>query len=130
MNKIISIELYDRDVMVHFGSRKELRKELAKHFPKAEAKEIAENFADEPLGRTLLLHSGQVILYMPKLPLSVADFGTLQHEIFHAAFFILDKAGITLASNCDEAYSCLIQFLTKRILEGFPISFSRDARSA
>ncbi len=130
MNRIIPIELYNRDVMVHFGSRKELRRELGRIFGKDTAKDISGQFADADCGRTLLLQGGQIILFLPKPPASADDYATLQHEIFHAAFFVLDKAGIVLCENCDEAYSYLIQFLTKRILEEFPMSFSSDARSA
>ena len=130
MTKIIPIDLYCRDVMVHFGSRKELRKELSRIFGKATAKEISEQFAEVSCGRTVLLSGGQIILYLPQSPTSVVDYATLQHEIFHAAFFTLEKAGIVLGENCDEAYSYLIQFLTKRILEEFSLSFSSDAQSA
>lgn len=130
MTKIISIDLYCRDVMVHFGGKKELRKELAKRFSKAEARDIVETFPDKALGHTAELSGGQIILYMPHLPSTPTDLSVLQHEVFHTAFFVMDKIGITLASNCDEAYSYLIQFLTKKILEEFPISFSSDAQSA
>lgn len=130
MNKIITIELYDRDVMVHFGSKKELRKELSKRFSKVEAHDIVETFPNEALGHTAELSGGQIILYMPHLPSTTKDLSVLQHEIFHVVFFVMDKIGVTLASNCDEAFSYLIQFLTKKILDEFSISFSSDARSA
>lgn len=130
MNKIISIDLYNRDVMVHFGGKKELRKELKRFFHKPDANEIVDAFPENALGHTAELSGGQIVLYMPHLPMSATDWSVLQHEIFHVAFFVMDKIGITLAANCDEAYSYLIQFLTKKILEAFPISFSSDVQSA
>ena len=130
MNKIITIELYDRDVMVHFGSRKELRKKLGRMFDKETAKEISGHFSDVSLGRTIILDGGQIILFIPHMPSTVSDYAVLQHEIFHATFFILEKAGIVLCEKSDEAYSYLIQFLTKRILEEFTLSFSSGVRSA
>lgn len=130
MTKIIPIEIYSRDVMVHFGSRKKLRKELSKHFTKDDADSISENFAEVSLGKTVILSGGQLILFMPQPPKSIADYAVLQHEIFHVAFFVLEKAGIILNDTCDEAYSYLIQFLTKRILQEFNLSFSCDAPSA
>lgn len=130
MTKIIPIEIYSRDVMVHFGSRKKLRRELAKYFSKDEAGNIADNFADVSRGKTSVLSGGQIILFLPRQPKSLTDYAVLQHEIFHVAFFVLEKAGIVLNDTCDEAYSYLIQFLTKRILQEFNLSFSCDAPSA
>lgn len=130
MNRIISIDLYDRDVMVHFGSRKELRKALNPIFGKNVAKDISNEFSEVSGGRTILLSNGQIILYMTQPPTTALDYAALQHEIFHASFFILNKAGIVLCENSDEAYSYLIGFLTKRILQEFSLSFSADAQSA
>lgn len=130
MTKIIPIEIYSRDVMVHFGNRKKLRRELVKRFSKDEAGNIVGNFTDASLGKTVVLSGGQLILFMPQLPKSITDYAVLQHEIFHVAFFVLEKAGIVLNDTCDEAYSYLIQFLTKRILQEFNLSFSCDAPSA
>ncbi len=130
MTKIIPIEIYSRDVMVHFGSRKKLRKELAKYIPKNESDNISNCFANVSLGKTAILSGGQIILFMPQPPKSATDYAVLQHEIFHVAFFVLEKAGIVLNDTCDEAYSYLIQFLTKRILQEFNLSFSCDAPSA
>lgn len=130
MTKIIPIEIYSRDVMVHFGCRKKLRRELAKHFSKDETGNIVGHFTDVSLGKTVILSGGQIILFMPQPPKSATDYAVLQHEIFHVAFFVLEKAGIVLNDTCDEAYSYLIQFLTKRILQEFNLSFSCDAPSA
>lgn len=130
MNKTISIDLYSSDVMVHFGSRKELRKAIARIFNKDTTKAIAKEFVGDYLGRTVLLPNGSVILYMPKSPSTIEDYAVLQHEIFHVAFFVLERIGIALSEDSDEAYSYLIQFLTKRILEEFNLSFSSSVQSA
>ena len=67
---------------------------------------------------------------MPNLPKDIKGLSILAHEIFHIANFTLEKAGINLTSDSDEAYSYLIEFLTKKILAMLPISFSDDVRSA
>ncbi|WP_029328149.1 hypothetical protein [Bacteroides sp. 14(A)] len=129
MNKIISIDIYDRDVMVHFGEKKYLKAKLSKMFGSEQASEIVSMISGEEKGKSLLLPGGQMILYMPDLPKDIKGMSVLAHEIFHIANFTLEKAGINLTNDSDEAYSYLIEFLTKKILTILPISFSGDVRS-
>jgi hypothetical protein len=130
MNKIISIDIYDRDVMVHFGEKKHLKAKLSKIFGCEKSSEIGSMISGEEKGKSFLLPGGQMILYMPNLPKDIKGLSILAHEIFHIANFTLEKAGINLTSDNDEAYSYLIEFLTKKILAMLPISFSDDVRSA
>lgn len=130
MNKIISIDIYDRDVMVHFGEKKHLKARLSKIFGCEKSSEIVSMIGGEEKGKSFLLPGGQMILYMPNLPKDIKGLSVLAHEIFHIANYTLEKAGINLTSDSDEAYSYLIEFLTKKILAMLPISFSDDVRSA
>lgn len=130
MNKIISIDIYDRDVMVHFGEKKHLKARLSKIFGCEKSSEIVSMISGEEKGKSFLLPGGQMILYMPNLPKDIKGLPVLAHEIFHIANYTLEKAGINLTSDSDEAYSYLIEFLTKKILAMLPISFSDDVRSA
>ena len=130
MNKIISIDIYDRDVMVHFGEKKHLKARLSKIFGCEKSSEIVSMISGEEKGKSFLLPGGQMILYMPNLPKDIKGLSILAHEIFHIANFTLEKAGINLTSDSDEAYSYLIEFLTKKILAMLSISFSDDVRSA
>ncbi|UWI17995.1 MAG: Protein DA1 [Bacteriophage sp.] len=130
MNKIISIDIYDRDVMVHFGEKKHLKARLSKIFGCEKSSEIVSMISGEEKGKSFLLPGGQMILYMPNLPKDIKGLSVLAHEIFHIANYTLEKAGINLTSDSDEAYSYLIEFLTKKILAMLPISFSDDVRSA
>lgn len=130
MNKIISIDIYDRDVMVHFGEKKHLKARLSKIFGCEKSSEIVSMISGEEKGKSFLLPGGQMILYMPNLPKGIKGLSVLAHEIFHIANYTLEEAGINLTSDSDEAYSYLIEFLTKKILAMLPISFSDDVRSA
>lgn len=130
MNKIISIDIYGRDVMVHFGEKKHLKARLSKIFGCEKSSEIVSMISGEEKGKSFLLPGGQMILYMPNLPKDIKGLSILAHEVFHIANFTLEKAGINLTSDSDEAYSYLIEFLTKKILAMLPISFSDDVRSA
>lgn len=130
MNKIISIDIYDRDVMVHFGEKKHLKARLSKIFGCEKSSEIVSMISGNEKGKSFLLPGGQMILYMPNLPKDIKGLSVLAHEIFHIANYTLEKAGINLTSDSDEAYSYLIEFLTKKILAMLPISFSDNVRSA
>lgn len=130
MNKIISIDIYDRDVMVHFGEKKYLKAKLSKIFGNEQASEIVSTISGKEKGKSLLLPGGQMVLYMPDFPKDIKGISILAHEIFHITNFTLEEAGINLTSDSDEAYSYLIEFLTKKILSMLPISFSDGVRSA
>jgi hypothetical protein len=116
--------------MVHFGEKKHLKARLSKIFGCEKSSEIVSMISGEEKGKSFLLPGGQMILYMPNLPKDIKGLSILAHEIFHIANFTLEKAGINLTSDSDEAYSYLIEFLTKKILAMLPISFSDDVRSA
>lgn len=130
MNKIISIDIYDRDVMVHFGEKKYLKAKLSKIYGNEQASEIVSTISGKEKGKSLLLPGGQMVLYMPDFPKDIKGISILAHEIFHITNFTLEEAGINLTSDSDEAYSYLIEFLTKKILSMLPISFSDGVRSA
>jgi hypothetical protein len=116
--------------MVHFGEKKHLKARLSKIFGCEKSSEIVSMISGEEKGKSFLLPGGQMILYMPNLPKDIKGLSVLAHEIFHIANYTLEEAGINLTSDSDEAYSYLIEFLTKKILAMLPISFSDDVRSA
>lgn len=123
MNKIISIDLYDRDVMVHFGSKKELRKVLRNYHKPNIVDEIIENINFDANGHTLYdSANGAFIVYMPKKPSTSAEIGTLVHELSHATNAIMEAIGVTLTESSEEAYTYCLGFLTRKVFESFAIS--------
>lgn len=124
MNKIISIELYNRDVMVHFGSRKELHKELLNYHKPDITKEIVNQINFESDGYTLYdSENGAFIVYMPKKPSTPKEIGTLVHELSHATNAIMEAIGVTLTESSEEAYTYCLGFITRKVFEDFAISF-------
>lgn len=116
-NFVIPLIVYPFDVMVSFGQTDdELLKTLSKSLTDDEIKDkklwSIEKNGD---GRTVLFGSGQTLIRMPKVPKSVKEYGTLQHEIFHATEFILSHIGMSLCKKSDEAYAYLIGYLTTEI---------------
>lgn len=113
INFILPLVVYPFDVMVSFGqSDDQLKDCLKKRGIKWD--EILE-MPPTGLGRTAMLDGNQTILRLKDVPISVTDYGTLAHEIFHAVVFILDRVGIELCRQSDEAYAYLIGYITKEI---------------
>lgn len=115
MNKIIPIDIYNTDMLLVVGTEGELKLSLEKYLGKDDAKEayavMAEDISDISLGRSAVLSSGQVVLWMP----DDSDKGTLAHEIFHIACYIMKKIGISLCNESNEAYAYLIGFITNKV---------------
>ena len=115
MNKIIPIDIYNTDLLFVIGTTDELKSSLEYHLDKDQAEEVyavmAEDISGISLGSSALTGSGQVVLWLP----NPKDKATLAHEIFHIACFIMEKVGIRLCHDSDEAYAYLIGYITKKV---------------
>ena len=102
--------------MVSFGQTDdELLKTLSKSLTDDKIKNKDVWSDNEREGRTIMFLSGQTLIRMPKVPKSVKEYGSLQHEVFHAVEFVLMRIGIKLCKKSDEAYAYLIGYLTSEI---------------
>ncbi len=121
---IVKGEVYPFDVLVSCGERKsDLRKKLTDVLPnRIVSTELKINKLCS--GRTIMFSTGQVLLWLKEKPTTVDGLAILSHEIFHCAFFILNRIGIEYSSESDEAYAYFIQHLTKKIYENIDITFS------
>lgn len=69
-------------------------------------------------GRAVLFSTNASIIRLRGLPETSEDYGTLAHEIFHIASFVLDRIGTPLQVNVsDESYAYLIGYLTTEIFK-------------
>lgn len=113
---IINCKVYPFDVMVYFGEDREpLYRNLKKYLSESDIKELREykyGFA-----KSVMFPNGQTLLYMKRKPETHFELGTLAHEIFHCTCFIMDRVGIKLTDESDEAYAYLIGYLTNEILK-------------
>lgn len=66
-------------------------------------------------GRFAMLQNNMGVVRLYRLPIDAEDYGTLSHEIFHAAEYILREIGMPLSLDSNEAYAYLIGYLTKEI---------------
>lgn len=119
---IIDCEVYPFQILVYFGDKKGLRKELKK-YDKSFIKEVGEI----KQGKTVIFSTGQTLLWLKHKPKSINDLSLLSHEIFHCTCFILNRCGIQLSDSSDEAFAYLIQYLTKQIYNELNLTFSWTA---
>lgn len=117
LNFIIPLVIYPFDVMVSFG---ETNEEIDKHFKKynlsADDISMATITSRTVQGRTVMFSSNQTLIRLINYPKSFKDYGNLQHEIFHAVTFVMDRIGMKLVvEESDEAYAYLIDYLTVEI---------------
>lgn len=123
MHHIISVDLYQQDLLVCFGDKFELHEALAPFIGEDDACEVIGNIPRASVGRTMIDEGrGIYFLWLPQVPSSAAHFGVLAHEIAHAAIGIMQKIGVSLSPESEEAYTYLIQYLTERIYEQFALT--------
>lgn len=88
-------------------------------FPKLRRKGISEPELCEISGitraRAVVFKEGPSIIRMKNIPKTAEEFGFLQHEIFHAVYFLFTRIGITLGDQSDEAFAYAIQYLTEQV---------------
>ena len=102
---IISIDIYQHDILVFFGNKELLINELEKYLEPDQIEEFD----------TCMFDTGQLVLYMPNVPKRIDDFVTLNHEIFHCTILILKRIGVSLSDDSEEAYAYLYEYITKMI---------------
>jgi hypothetical protein len=68
------------------------------------------------LGATFRNGGKPPIMWMPRKPRTVDEFGTLAHESLHIVHGMLLWAGMKLTSDSEEAYACALTFCVTEIL--------------
>lgn len=111
---VISVDIYNRDIVVHIGELKSLRKYIKKFLSKKVIAEVCEHLDQCSLGKTIEIENSGIIVYLPQYTDSAKDRAILTHELFHATYMILKKAGIDCTDVSDEAYAYLLQFLVEK----------------
>lgn len=117
---IIPIDAFFRDVLVCFGDKQTFKEALIEYHTEEEADSIMGEMDFSLNGHTFYDTVFRAfILWMPKKPETAQDWGFLSHEIFHTAYAVMRKIGVTPSDDSEEVYAYLISYLTKRIIEGF-----------
>jgi hypothetical protein len=113
----IRIELYKVVVHFSFGQNdeefsKDLKKELSSIVSEEEMKNLC---IMNHSGKTMMHTSGHIVCRLSSLPTTPYYKGVLTHELFHITDFTLERVGVKLSRNSNEAYAYLIEYLTKSV---------------
>ena len=116
---IIPLEVYPFDILVSIDENDStLVKRLIKH---GITKDDFEHILDSPLqilGRCILFESNQLLIRLNTQKNKIDFISTVVHESFHAATFMLSRAGVKFQITVsDEAYAYLLDYIVKEILK-------------
>jgi hypothetical protein len=112
---IVDCGIYPFDVFCYFAEDKEpMYKKLRKWLPESDIQELRK--FDYGTAKSVMFPTGQLLLYMKSKPVTYFEYGTLAHEIFHLACFVMERVGIKYSYDSDEAFAYLIGYLTKEIM--------------
>lgn len=118
LNTIIPYQLYPFDVMFSLGETDEqLTTTINKHlkdYPKDDIDEMTRQRPGQQ-GFCMMFSGGATLIRIYKYPKSCNDYATLQHEIFHAVEFLMNRIGVKHSLECGEVYAYAIQYLTEQI---------------
>ncbi len=122
---LINIDPFCRDIIVCFGS---LRDALLTYHDvdKVDALLSKLDFSNPRLkGKTIYDNeSGILAVWSPAMPTTPEDFGFLVHELFHATCVVIATIGAQPSDDTEEVYAYLLGYLTKRVLDELPVTFS------
>lgn len=76
---------------------------------------LHESHFTDSRGRTILLHSGHVLIWLNKD--NVNDVGIIAHEAFHAVEFVLEYVGIIHCTESSEAFAYLLTYIVEQIMK-------------
>ena len=123
-SKIIPVDIYCRDILFYFGDADSFQEELYKYHDKKTAERIFENMdiSEYNMGKTYINFANNAfVFYMPHIPRDAFEYSFLTHEIFHVTVLLMKSIGASLTDESEEAYAYLNGFLSKRVMEEFPI---------
>lgn len=115
LNFIIPLTVYPFDVMVSISESDEVLFDKLKKKGVDVADTNLHVYSDTQRGRTILFKGNQTLVRMYELRDTPEWHGNLAHEIFHAVEFILERVGMKLTIDSDEAYAYLIGYITTEI---------------
>ena len=81
---------------------------------------ITEHITKNYKGTTIIMPTGEIILWMPDIPKTSVALGTLSHEVFHITKYILkDIQCIPLNDDTEEIYATtlgrIIELITNKL---------------
>ena len=122
--KYIPCEIYKRGITVFIGSVQELKR-WVQHEYKDESEKCFVNMIEHLHETSLYAASfyynnmdGQRIVHIYKIPRTPKEIATLEHELLHATFHVLNFCNVLYDSESNnESFTYLLEHLTRCALE-------------
>jgi hypothetical protein len=113
---IVNLDIYHRSILFSFGYKIE---ELKGYIEKKFECNLDELYLDKFRNASGLAIDQvcypDVIIWMPKIPVSNFEYSSLQHEISHAVISILESLEIEINVKNSEAFCYLQGYITREI---------------
>lgn len=109
----VSLDIYPSVILVSLGQSDSSFTKAVKRFNPSRLHEL--DGIPVTRGRCTILSDNSVVIRLRDYPQKPSDFGCLAHEIFHAAFGLLEIFGVKPSSDSEEAYAYLIGYITSSI---------------
>lgn len=121
---LIDLAIFKRNLLVIFGDKEQLIKEVRKYHTEEELEGVLEGFTFKEDGKTVYdAKFNTFFIWMPEKPKTAQEAGTLAHEVFHATCAMLENIGMSLSDDSEEAYAYTIGFITEKLNEAM-LTFS------
>jgi hypothetical protein len=115
-NFIVRPMIYPFDIMVSIGEDMDkLRDRLVANGNTVEDIGSSLDLGNTVRGRYIMLPSNQSVIILKWLPRKSDLLSTIAHESFHATHSIMDKIGMDLSYNNDEAFAYLLGYIVGEI---------------
>jgi hypothetical protein len=116
--KVISLQIFPYDILVSINQTDKEVLKVLKNF--GVSKSACAGMLNIPKGtnaRYTMTDANHSIIRFKHLDDKIKMIGSVVHECFHAAHFILDRAGLKFdLDHSDEAFAYTTQYLTVEIL--------------
>jgi hypothetical protein len=109
----IIMGMFDFDMRVIMGPYKKLQGYLRKLY---EDPKLIED-EEEPKGLCYRRPGWVPVVWIPRFPVTSAEYGTLSHECVHAANHMLDWGGIPRTSDTEEVVAHAVAWIIFNVLE-------------
>jgi len=116
ITNIITIPIFNIEVLVHCGDVVSLKDTLSTYYP-TDVKNMDVNWGNEKGGIISNKNKNIHILYIKERSCVLSMCGTIAHEIFHLTLSIMNDCNIKLDKSSEEVYASLIEYLTSSIYE-------------
>lgn len=120
---VVHVDVYNVDIIFFIDKNENEIKKTLKKLSGIRYKNFNENHLDnwdkdiKNLGRMCSFMGGFVVMMKPKECKGFRMFtSTLVHELSHVTHYLLRDRGMELSNETEEAYTYLIEFLTREVL--------------